>query len=191
MRLAQVKPWVGVAVVIGVALVGYSAFRMWQWSTDSTTLTDTQSEIAEVGLPHEVPSLEALQEELEERKELRERWAEVFRYTGYPETDLLMAVVSDAAEKSGVSLKSMAVSAELEGAATFGSLQYHAQHLSLSLTSETHPDIYRFLSELRGRAPFFEVTRINLTGFTSIPSAKIDLRLYLNPEQVSEDKDTT
>lgn len=103
-----------------------------------------------------------------------------------PETDMLLSIVDEVAEATGITLNSMVVlGKEIEPYTQF---QYHTQSLQLKLSGESHNDVYYFLSKLHQRLPNVRVYDFDLAGFQEgeTPSADLVLRFYLAPEPVPQ-----
>ena len=88
---------------------------------------------------------EPLEKELESRSSLYQEWADLFGYQGYPRTDGLLATIFAAAQETGIRLSSMVLG---DQDCEIGErLQYETQAIDITLSGDSHSDIFRFLSK--------------------------------------------
>ncbi len=200
-RVPRLERWAIAAILIAVGIALYYGIlgtRYWVASEDLSTANDKNDELEQaIGVP--IPDEEALKEELNEREERLEEWKRLFSYEGYQkwadlyrfegqeETDLLLAIVTAKAKEAGVRLSRVSV---LEpGTETDGDLEFQTQSLRLELQGDTHRQIYDFLSGLYKSVPIVGIPNIILSGFGGAPAAKVDLSFYLlAPEPDAEEE---
>ena len=190
-RIPEVKPWIAVAIILAVVLVLYYVFMGVRFYFGSQDLAAADLEINSLTTQMEdpVPTEKNLQEIVDGRAELFERWAGVFIYEGHPTTtDPLLAIISDIAIQSGVNLGTMKVLAP--GGTTVEEVRYRTQPVTITAFGRSHSDIFRFLSNLHSALPFFRTGAISLAGFTDTPSAEVRLTFYLAPVPDPEEAPT-
>ena len=187
-RLQGVQLWAVIAIIIAAALLSFYGFRGWNYwnaTVDLGVSTDQIADLRQQIAGYAFLPNEPLERELEARSSRYEEWADLFGYQGYPKTDWLLATIFAAAQETGISLSSMILGDQDCGIGD--SLQYETQAVKITLSGNSHGDIFRFLSRLHGKIPSVEVLDINLAGFQGGASAEAMLLFFLAPEPVSDE----
>ena len=181
-HLSRVKPWVGVAVLLAVALLGYYSVLGMRYLDASERVASLNSEIrqltASLGKP--LPDEEALRAERESQEQRLKTVRSLFNY---PESDDLVGVFSATAREAAVALGQVTVGdRRLE---PLGEIHYWTQPMVATLQGET-VDIFMFLSLLQQKVPMAQVVSISMSGLEGLPSAQVQLVFYLSPQAASE-----
>ena len=180
--MSRVQPWVVVAVILGVLLVGYFGVLGLRYTKASESRTVFASDIQRISrsLRRNVLQLEALEAELEPRELQLEELIDQF---SYPITDDLIAIVSAAADQTGVAVTSMQV-----GNSNINireSTRYETQPMTITLEGGTE-DLYEFLEVLYSQIPVTDVVNVRITNVDGSPSSQVGLRFFLSPETIVE-----
>ena len=180
--MSRVQPWVVVAVILGVLLIGYYGVLGIRFAKASEERTVFASDIQRTSraLRRNVLQLAALEAELEPRERQLDELLEVF---SYPITDDLIAIVSSTADQTGVAVTSMQV-----GNFTVDireSTKYLAQPMNVTVEGDTE-DLYIFLEALYERVPVTDVVSVGITNVDGSPSSQVTLRFFLSPEAIVE-----
>ncbi len=180
-NLARVKPWVAVAVLLAIALLGYYAVLGTRYFNASEQVASMNGEIRQLTAKLREPPLdeEALKAERESQKQQLEAMRSLF---SHPKSDDLVGILSATAQETSVTLAKVAVADwrwELQG-----EIGYWTQPMTAMLHGET-VDIYRFLSLLQQKVPVARVTSVNMSGLEAVPSAQVQVLFYLSPEATS------
>ena len=182
--LSRVKPWVAVAVVLATLVVGYYGIlgaRYFKVSQEFPSLTSQIQQLAR-GTSGQVPEEQLVLVELES---VQLRLEELQNLFDYPETDDLMAIMSDTASEIPLTLRSITIgdaSTEILNGTVF-------QVQPVNVTAKGKADsIYGFMSLLQEKIPVIVVTSIRLSDIDAKPNGQIDFIVYLSPEAESEDE---
>lgn len=182
-RIAAVKPWIVVAAVMGLALLGFYSFqgvRYWQaWDQSSNLrdeLTKLQSSLNSTG-NSTGPSDSALPEDLAAQQRRLGELRDLFTYVA---TDDLMGIVSETARASSVQLLSLAVGDEDEQ--VVGDLTYQVLPMTLNIRGATG-NFNLFLSQLHQQVPVIVASSIRLSNLESEPAASVQLLFHLSPQR--------
>ena len=182
-RLSRVKPWVAVAVLLGVALVGYSSVLGMRYlnASDEVALLNTQSLQLSVKLRQKPPDVEALEANQESQEQ---RLDAVRRLFGPLETRDLLDIVFATAQKSGVSLERLGVG-QLK-AETRDEVRFRIQPISATLKGQTL-DIYGFVALLQEKLPVVSVVSLNMSGLEASTTAQVQLLFFISAEATPEE----
>ena len=102
----------------------------------------------------------------------------------YPETDTLLAIMSETARQTGIDLRSMSVAeARVE---PLGALQYQVQPISVSILGPT-ANVQDFLAALHDRVPVVAAAPPSMANLDSDDAVtQIQLKFFLSPEPLPE-----
>ena len=183
MVLSRVKPWLAVAVILGVLLLGYytvQGFRYVQaWREEALLQKRVEAVRAKMASASPViqakVSLEARELQLDELR----------RQFNYGSSDDLVAVVYRIAQETGMSLET--VSAGEPQPQTVEQVVYDVRPMDVTLDGEIS-DLYRFLSRLHQEVPVAAASSIRLSALDAAPSAQVQLLFYLSPEPIEEEQ---
>ena len=185
-HLSRVKPWVAVAALLAIALLGYYSILGMRYLNASGEVASLNSEIQLLSrrLGPASPDMEALKAEQESLGQQLEGLRDLY---SYQEADDLVAIISDTARETAVALGLVAVAdSHLE---TEGEIQYRIQPMTATIQGKA-VDIYWFLSLLQQKVPVASVIGIGFSGLEGLPTAQIQLLFYLSPEAASEKQET-
>ncbi len=184
--LSRLKPWVGVSVILAVALLGYFLFQGWRYLQASNDVSSLTREIDKIennpifkartgdsasAKPNEQPP---------EGQRSVAKFRSLFRHQSVED---LMTIVAETASKAAVDLTSM--NPDSPQTAIFGELQYQVQPLSISVEGST-ADLYRFLFLLHENIPVVAASDIRIANLGTSPAAQVRLLFYLSPGPVEE-----
>ena len=177
----RVKPWVGVAVLLALPILGYSAVMGMQYSDSSEQVDSLNIEIRRLAasLRKAPPNEEALRAGREPREQRLEAVRSLF---GDPESVDLVGILSAMAQESGVALTWLDVANKRQQ--THGQVRYWTRPVTAKLQGETQ-DIYRFLRHLQRKMPMARVTSVSISSLEAVPSAQVQLLFYLSPQAAS------
>ena len=163
------KPWVAVAAVLAILIVGYSGFLGTRYLSASSHVDslEAQSAPAPGGGQSEI-SPQMLQQQQELLKERLES-------ADYSLMDLI-ALISDTAEKTDVSVGSRVFDAP--GEQTIGQFLYGTQRVRFSLAGGEE-NILGFLSFLADEVPLV-IQSLSLAGLNDAPVADATLVFYMS-----------
>ncbi|MBI4338342.1 MAG: hypothetical protein HY680_00130 [Chloroflexi bacterium] len=179
-RLPRLKPWVGIAVALAIALLGYYAFSGYRYinASSETTSLATQADQLSRRLRQKVPDEATLAMELE-RQQRRPR--ELIALFSYPQKDDLVAIVLATATDTSVTLERIALGEVAPR--TDGTIQYQTQAMALGLRGQLG-DVSRFLTLLQQRVPGTSLSGLSVSGTDKAPTAAVQLLFYLDPQPV-------
>ena len=185
-HLSRVKPWVAVAALLAIALLGYYSILVMNYLNASEEVASLNSEIQLLSrrLGPRPPDMEALKAEQESLGQQLEGLRDLF---GYREVDHLVAILSDTAQETAVALGKVAMGDSRPE--TQGEIQYQIQPITATVQGEA-VDIYRFLSLLQRKVPVASVLGISISGLQGLASAQVQFLFYLSPEATSEKQET-
>ena len=180
---SRVKPWLAIAVVLGVLLLGYYAVQGIRYAQASREEASLQKQVeavrAKMASASPVIDAEAKLEPLQlQLDELRSQFY-------YGSTDDLVAMVTRIAQETGMNLET--VSAGEFQAQILEDVVYKVWPMGVTLDGEIS-DLYRFLSRLHQEVPVAAASSIRLSGLDVAPSAQVQLLFYLSPEPVEEEQ---
>ena len=180
--MSRIRPWVVVAVILGVLLIGYFGVLGIRFTKASESRTVFASDIQRLSrlLRRNDLQLEALEAELQPRERQLNELIDEF---DYPITDDLIAIVSGTADQTGVAVTSMQI-----GNSAFkvrASTRYETQPMTLTLEGGTD-ELYDFLDLLYDQVPVTDVVGVRITNVDSSPSSQVTLRFFLSPETIVE-----
>ena len=185
--LARVKPWIAVASVAALALLGYFVMQgveYWQASTDAASSRQEirDLEIKMQAVPGEVKTV------ADQLKAQQERLDDLEALFAVSTTDELMGIISATSRESALELKSISShSTRPEG---LGNREYNVQPVSITLEGPVD-NFSRFLSLLQQRVPVVAATDLRIGNLGSSPTAKMRLFFYLSPHAIEKADDKT
>ena len=182
--ISRVKPWVGVAVILAVVLLGYflvQGGRYWQASDDVSAL-DREILNLENSTRLMILSGIAASEELEAQPTVGQRTIEELNSLfGERSAESLMTEVAAMAVEAAVELTAINPSpSELR---VLGELQYHVRPIAISVGGST-ANLFRFLSLLHENIPVVSVSDLTISALGVSPLAQMLLRFYLSPSPI-------
>ena len=183
-RLPRVRPWIAVAALLAVALLGYDtvlAARYWEGSRQVASLTNQVQQLSAKlqKQPPDEGALEAMLLSQEQRLEgLRSSFSDL-------DTDNPMSLLYSTAMETGIDL--MSVSAGEVSSEDRNAVEYPTLPMTLTLRGPT-PQLYQFLRLLHQRAPAMGVSGLRMSGLDSTPSAQVQILFYLLPKATPERK---
>ena len=102
----------------------------------------------------------------------------------YPDTDSLLAIVSETARNAGLDLRSMSVSdGKIE---PLGTLQFYVQPVTISVNGPSE-NVQEFLATLHDRVPVVAASNASMANLESEPVTQFQLRFFLSPEPIPEE----
>ena len=182
--LSRVKPWVAVALALATLIVGYYGVlgaRYFKVSQEFPSLTSQIQQLAR-GTRGQAPEEQLVMVEMES---VQLRLEELQSLFDYPETDDLMAIMSDTASEIPLTLRSITIgdaSTEILNGTVF-----QVQPVNVTVKGKAD-SIYGFMSLLQEKIPVIVVTSIRLSDIDAKPNGQIDFVVYLSPEAESEDE---
>ena len=182
--LSKVKPWVAVAVLLATLVVGYYGVlgaRYLKVSQEFPSLTSQIQQLAR-GPRGQAPEEQLMMVELESTQLRLDELQSLF---DYPETDDLMAIMSDTAREIPLVLRSITIgdaSTEILNGTLF-----QVQPVNVKVKGKAD-SIYGFMLLLQEKIPVIVVTSIRLSDIDAKPNGQIDFVVYLSPEAESEDE---
>ena len=187
-RLARVKPWVAVAALVAIVLVGYYFTLGIQYWVTSNQITSMSSQISHLSLAVQGEQMLPDEQKLKEELAYQEGRLEDLGGPLSGETDALVAAVSSIAREARVGLSSVAMGdLEIRG---HGDIQYRVQPMSVALKGQRDA-IYSFLSLFSQEAggPIANVAKISMSDIDKLTSAQVQLLIYLAPEGTSGEEE--
>ena len=179
---SKVQPWVGVAIMLAVLLLGYYAVQGLRYGRASADVNAVNREIekSEQVFLNLKRQIEKASERLEspEVADLRPL-AELNGLFAERSSEELMADVATIAFQAKVDLSSMNPSPRRTE--VIGDLEYQVETLSIAVGGPT-TDIYNFLTQLHASFPVVAASDVNISGFGDSPLAQMSIRFYLAPE---------
>ncbi len=182
-QLAKVKPWIALATVLGLALLGYYGLLGIRYMGASEEVSTLESEIRTVSasLRRPAPDAEALQAELD----LQDKRLNAVRgLSSNLHSDDLVGILAATARETDVFLSRIGVG---DGATELlDGVQYKTQGMSLSLAGEETRDIFQFLTSVQRKVPLTSVPTINLTSSDDERAAQVTIVFFLSPQTKSD-----
>ncbi len=178
-QLANVKPWIALAIVLGLALLGYYGVLGIKYMGASEEVSALETEIRAVSatLRRPAPDAEALQSELDLQEK---RLSAVRGLSSNLHSDDLVGILAATARETDVFLSRInvgeAATEVLDG------LQYQTQPMSLTLAGEDTRDIFQFLTSVQQKVPLTSVPTINLTSADTERAAQVQIVFFLSPQ---------
>ena len=182
-RLAQVKPWIALAVLMGLALIGYYGLLGMNYLGASEQVSSLESEIRKVSatLQRPAPDAEALQGELSLQEK---RLSAVRGLSSNLHSDDLVGILAATARETDVFLSRIGVG---DGSMQLlNGVQYQTQPMSLTLAGEETRDIFQFLTSVQQKVPLTSVPTINLTSSDAEQAAQVQIVFFLSPQTKSD-----
>ena len=185
--LARVKPWIAVAAVLTLALLGYSLMQgveYWQASKDAASarqeIRDLETKMRAV--PSEVTSV------ANELKAQQARLDDLQNLFAISTTDHLMGIISATSRESALELKS--ISTDTPRSEQLGNLEYDVRPVGVTLEGPVD-NFSRFLSLLQQKVPVVSANDVRIGNLETNPTAKMRLFFYLSPHAIEETKEKT
>ena len=182
-RFAQVKPWIALAIVLGVALFGYYGFLGMKYMGASEEVSALESEIRTVSatLRRPAPDAEGRQTELDLQEK---RLSAVRGLSSNLHSDDLVGILAATARETDVFLSRIGVGDDttemLDG------VEYQTRPMSLALTGEETRDIFQFLTSVQQKVPLTSVPTINITSSDAERAAQVQIVFFLSPQTKSD-----
>ena len=181
----RVKPWIAVAVLLAIVLVGYYLFLGVRYGLAFQQMASLAGQIEQKSQGAFVlPDSEALELSLATGEQLLQ---EHRVWYSRPHKNDLMAQLSDVARESRVELISVTGADPLEE--TRGTVQYQVQPMTVNIQGDEPEDIYRFISLLSEPPPVATVSSISISGFDGGSTAQIRFLLFFLPEVAPENQE--
>ena len=181
-RLPRVSTWVIVAISMAVVVASFYGFMEVRYSKALEQELELSSEVSRLlRLQDRAPAEAIAQTAALEAS--RQRQEELGAFYSHPETDVLIAALSTAAQESSVALGSVLVGEARTQIA--GDLQYRVQPLAVVLQGDAE-DIFSFFELLHHRLPTATVSDVRVASLDSAPSARAQIFVSLAPEPLSE-----
>jgi len=181
-NLARVKPWIAVAAVVALALLGYYLLlgtRYWQASTAAASAReDIRASERRMGAAHNNVSL--LSSELNAQQPRVDALHGLFAVSS---SDDLLGIISATATDAAVELNS--ISSDSPRKEMLGNLEYYVQPVGISLEGPVD-NFSRFLSLLQQKIPVVSVMDVRISGVDATPAARIQLFFYLSPHAIEK-----
>ncbi len=179
---ARLKPWIAVAALVALALLGYYLWlgaRYWQASTAAASARE------------EIQALERKMRAVPDSvsrfsNELKAKQARVNAVQGLfavSATDELLGIISATATESAVELKSIRSEGSREE--ILGNLEYDVAPVGITLEGPVD-NFSRFLSLLQQKVPVVSATQLRISGLDANPTAKMQLFFYLSPHAIEK-----
>ena len=177
-QLAKIKPWVGIAVVIGVALLGYYGLLGMNYLKASAEVSTLEEEIrtASASLRLPVPEIEGLEKE----RDLQEdRLSAVRSLSTNLHTDDLVGILVATASETDVYLSHVGVG-EVQND-QLDEVRYDTRSMSLGIQGEI-TDMFRFLTSVQRKIPLTRVPTFGITSADENSSAQVEMVFYMSPQ---------
>ena len=182
-KIAGSRPWVVVAVVVALVLVAYFAAQGYRYLDANRDTSAAEREISrlERAARSQTSGTTVQEAKLVENLVRLEDLRTLF---DYPETDTLLAILSETARQTGIDLRSMSVAdARVE---PLGALQYQVQPISVSILGPT-ANVQDFLAALHDRVPVVAAAAPSMANLDSDDAVtQIQLKFFLSPEPLPE-----
>ena len=181
-QLAKIKPWVGVAVVVGVALLGYYGLLGMNYLKASAEVSTLEEEIraASASLRVPVPDTEALEKE---RDLQEERLSAVRSLSTNLHTDDLVGLLVATASETDVYLSRVGVG-EVKSD-QLAEVRYDTRSMSVGIQGEI-TDMFRFLTSVQRKIPLTRVPTFGITSADENSSAQVEMVFYMSPQTNSD-----
>jgi len=182
-QLAKVKPWIALAAVLGLALLGYYGWLGMKYMGASEEVSTLESEIRTVSaaLRRPAPDAETLQAELDLQDK---RLSAVRSLSSNLHSDDLVGILAATARETDVFLSRIGVgdgaTEQLDG------VQYQTQPMSLTLAGEGTRDIFQFLTSVQRKVPLTSVPKIDITSSDEERAAQVLIVFFLSPQTKSD-----
>ena len=187
-QLAQVKPWIYVAVALGLVLFGYYAIQGTRFynaygipyvGPDGKTKT-LRAEILDIRteLGAKKPKAAEAQKKLGTQEA---QLAELRLLFDYPINDDLVAIVSATAQESNLEL--LSVTTGDPQVKTLGETVYAIRPMSVTLQGDTS-NFSVFLSLMHDQVPVTQAMELRIAGLARSPTTRIELAFYLLPQPI-------
>ena len=182
-QLAKVKPWIALATVLGLGLLGYYGWLGMTYMGASEEVSTLVSEIRTVSaaLRRPAPDAEALQAELDLQDK---RLSAVRGLSSNLHSDDLVGILAATARETDVFLSRIGVGDG--GTEQLDGVQYQTQPMSLTLAGEDTRDIFQFLTSVQQKVPLTSVPTINITSSDEERAAQVTIVFFLSPQTKSD-----
>ena len=182
-QLAKVKPWIALAIVVGLGLLGYYGFLGMTYLGASEDVSALESEIRAVSatLRRPPPDAEALQGELELQEK---RLSAVRGLSSNLHSDDLVGILAATARETDVFLSRIGIG---DGATELlDGVRYQIQPMSLNLVGKETRDIFQFLTSVQQKVPLTSVPTINITSSDAELAAQVQIEFFLSPQTTAD-----
>jgi hypothetical protein len=180
--LAKVKPWVAVATVLALVMLGYSAYTGIRYRSLSSEVSELETSIAahDRTLSTQLSGDEALLAKEAEEQSTKVQ-ATIDRFSG-PVASSLLAQVANAAESNGLQPNSLAGSTS--DSARVGDLDFSTDGVAMALTGNIE-DLSDFLDTLREGFPGTTLIDMRVVGLEGKPSIQAEIVIHHSPRLAS------
>ena len=186
-RFNDLESWARIAIIAAVVLVLWVGFQGGKYVIATRALLPLETELNDVRnkIGPRPPALEELEAELANRQGQLEVWKAAFTYEGFPQTEPLVRLITETANHTGIDVKTLDLA--VPESVVRDRVEFRTQPVTLSLKSDAHSDLNRFLFLLSTTFRSFRIDDIKLAGFGEEPFAEMTLVFYLAPERLDED----
>ena len=183
-RFNDLESWARIAIIAAVVLVLWVGFQGGTYVMATRALLPLETELNDVRnkIGPRPPAQEELEAELANRQEQLEVWKAAFTYEGFPQTEPLVRLITETANHTGIDVKTLDLA--LPESVIRDRVEFRTQPVKLSLKSDAHSDLNRFLFLLSTTFRSFRIDEIELAGFGEEPFAEMTLVFYLAPERL-------
>ena len=189
--LSRVKPWVGVAVILAVVLLGYFLVQGWRYWQASGDVSSLNQEILDSENSTRLMILRGLaaSEEREDQKATGQRAIEELNSLfSHRSAEKLMTAVAATAEEAAVELT--AINPAPSQIEVLGELRYEVQPIAISVGGTT-TNLFRFLSLLHENIPVVSVSDLTISSLNDSPLAQMLLLFYLSPTPIEAEEESS
>lgn len=179
-NLSRIKPWIAIAALVALALLGYYLLlggRYWQASTAAASAREDIRTL-ERRMRAVSGDVSLVSSDLSAQQVRIDALNGLFAVSS---TDELLGIISATATDSAVELKS--ISSESPKEELLGNLEYHVQPVSITLEGPVD-NFSRFLSLLQQKVPVVSAVNVRISGLDASPTARIQLFFYLSPHVI-------
>ena len=185
----RVKPWVGVAVILAVVLLGYLLVQGWRYWQASGDVSSLSQEILKFETSTKLMVLQGEQSEAELESQPLEGQRtvdELESIFSHRSAESLMTIVAATALEAPVELTT--INPGPPQIKVIGELQYRTQPISISVGGTTD-ELFRFLSLIHENVPVVSVSDLSIGGLGGSPQAQMLLLFYLSPEPIEVEEE--
>lgn len=183
--IVKMKPWVSLAVLMAVTLLGYYLLlgvRYWQASSKSDQLSAQIQQASQV--VRQILSNGSAQTQVPPSS-IEEQRQQVQRLFTNERTDTLVSTLSSIAQETGVAMTSLKLGdPKFE---TTELIRYQLQPVTITLEGTTN-NVYLFLTWLQTRVKTVEINDVATKFDQDTAQSQIQLSFYMSAKEVSGEK---